>query len=77
MLGKKKQLSNSEIVATKWAKWSAGIGAVIGLSAGVKASSTVTGKIMLGGVSAIFVSLLFGGAAYLFVYLYTKIFRKH
>jgi len=54
--------------AKKWASWLAGLGAMVGISAVMKGSGSIVGKLLLGAAAGGILALMLGGVTFLLVY---------
>jgi len=66
--------SNAAVtIAKKWALWSAGFGALVGISGVMKGSGTLIGKMLLSAIVAGTLALIFGGITFLVIYGFLKL----
>lgn len=59
--------------ALKWARWPAAFGMLVGISAAMKGSAPLVGKIILGVIIGGLLALILGGTTFAIVFLAVKI----
>ncbi|MFH1994441.1 MAG: hypothetical protein ABIJ24_01915, partial [Nitrospinota bacterium] len=68
--------STPAVTALKWARWTAAFGLLVGISAAMKGSASILGKIMLGAIVGGVLALLFGGITFGIVYVVTGLVSR-